>query len=70
MKFVTNVNATALTIKENPKFLKTIQNSKILATPLVKPPVWEKKFWYVTSNQKSNFGGVTLTFKVAYSWVL
>ena len=29
----------------------------------VLPPVWEQNSWFVTSNQKSNFCGVILTFK-------
>ena len=32
-------------------------------THLVEPPVWETNSWFVTSNQKFNFGGIILTFK-------
>ena len=29
----------------------------------VEPPLWERNFWFVTCNQKSNFCEVILTFK-------
>ena len=29
----------------------------------VEPPLWERNSWFVTSNRKSNFCGVILTFK-------
>ena len=32
-------------------------------TLTVEPPLWERNFWFVTSNQKSNFCEVILTFK-------